>query len=98
MNMRRIYIVTYDISDPKRLRRVFKTMKGFGVHLQLSVFQCDLPEIDLVRMRSALATVISATEDKVLIFDLGPTENSPIRRVIALGQPVRIFKREPRVI
>jgi CRISPR-associated protein Cas2 len=77
--MRRLYIVTYDICDPKRLRRVFKTMKGFGTHLQLSVFQCDLPAVDIMKMRAALTEIIHHTEDQVLIIDLGPTEARPIR-------------------
>ena len=38
----RLYIVAYDIADQKRWRRVFRTMKGFGRWLQLSVFQCRL--------------------------------------------------------
>ena len=38
----RLYIVAYDIADPKRWRRVFKVMKGYGHWLQLSVFQCRL--------------------------------------------------------
>ena len=40
--MRNSYIVSYDISDPKRLRQVFQTMRGWGDHLQYSVFECDL--------------------------------------------------------
>ncbi|NLE47060.1 MAG: CRISPR-associated endonuclease Cas2 [Sandaracinaceae bacterium] len=27
------YIVTYDISDPKRLRKVFQILRGYGDHL-----------------------------------------------------------------
>lgn len=38
----RLYIVAYDISSPKRWRRVFKVMKGYGEWVQLSVFQCRL--------------------------------------------------------
>ena len=38
----RLYIVAYDIAEPKRWRRVFKVMKGYGYWLQLSVFQCRL--------------------------------------------------------
>jgi len=38
----RLYIVTYDIGDERRWRRVFKLMKGYGRWLQLSVFQCRL--------------------------------------------------------
>ena len=37
-----LYLVTYDIRDDKRWRRVFRLMKGFGEWLQLSVFQCRL--------------------------------------------------------
>ena len=32
----RLYIVAYDIAEPKRWRRVFKVMKGYGHWLQLS--------------------------------------------------------------
>ena len=42
MSDERTYIVTYDISDARRWRRVYKTMTGFGEWLQLSVFQCRL--------------------------------------------------------
>jgi len=38
----RLYIVAYDIADQKRWRGVFRTMKGYGRWLQLSVFQCRL--------------------------------------------------------
>ena len=39
--MRNTYIVSYDISGPKRLRKVFKTMKAWENHLQLFVFECQ---------------------------------------------------------
>ena len=42
MNDERLYIVTYDIADQRRWRRVFKAMQGYGEWLQLSVFQCRL--------------------------------------------------------
>ena len=32
------YIVAYDISDPKRLRRVARVCEDFGYRKQLSVF------------------------------------------------------------
>ncbi|MDI3463214.1 MAG: CRISPR-associated protein Cas2 [Nitrospira sp.] len=90
--------MTYDIADPKRLRRVFKTMKGFGAHLQLSVFQCDLPEIDLVRMKEALTEIIHHTEDQVLIIDLGATESNPVKRMESLGLKAEMEERRPRVL
>src|ERR1039458_4021608 len=37
--MRFSYLICYDICDDKRLRKVFQTMRGFGDHLQFSVFE-----------------------------------------------------------
>ena len=36
------YIVTYDIRNPKRLRRVAKTCEDFGCRRQLSIFLCRI--------------------------------------------------------
>ena len=38
--MRNTYLVCYDIRDDKRLRKVHKTMRDFGDHLQYSIFEC----------------------------------------------------------
>ena len=48
--MRSVYLVTYDIRDDKRLRKVFKTLRNWGDHLQYSVFECQLNLGDLVRL------------------------------------------------
>ena len=85
--MRNSYIVTYDISDDKRLRQVFKTMRDFGDHLQYSVFECQLTPTDLVRLRAELAGIIHHTEDQVLFVDLGPSEGRGDRVIAALGRP-----------
>jgi len=94
--MRRLYIVTYDICDPKRLRKVFKTMKGFGQHLQLSVFRCDLTKMEHFEMIAALQAIIHHGEDQILIVDLGQTEAMQIR-VESVGRPVPKERRESRV-
>ncbi len=52
--MRNVYLVTYDVSDDRRRDRVFATLRGFGDHLQYSVFRCELAEIERVRLRARL--------------------------------------------
>jgi CRISPR-associated protein Cas2 len=42
-------LVCYDISDDKRLRKVFQSMRKFGDHSQYSVFECQLTAMDLAR-------------------------------------------------
>jgi len=56
--MRTSYLVCYDISDDKRLRKVFKAMRNYGDHLQYSVFECQMTSTDLVRCRAELAEII----------------------------------------
>ena len=69
--MDHVYLVCYDISEQKRWRRVYKTMKGYGVWLQLSVFQCRLSRVNLLRMTDTLTELIDTAEDHLMIIDIG---------------------------
>ena len=81
------YLVCYDISDEKRLRKVFKAMRGYGDHLQYSVFECQLTPMDLARCRNKLSQIIHHREDQVLFVNLGPAEGRGDRVITALGKP-----------
>lgn len=85
--MRNSFLVCYDISDDKRLRRVFKTMRAWGDHLQFSVFECQLSRSDLARLRAELSEIIHHDQDQVLFVDLGPSEGRGDRVITALGRP-----------
>lgn len=85
--MRTTYIVTYDVCDPKRLRKAFKTCKAYGTHLQLSVFECDLSASDLVKLKHELNEIINNAEDQVLFIELGPTAGRGDRVIESLGVP-----------
>lgn len=87
MSGRQTYIVSYDVSDPRRLRQVFKTLRGWGDHLQLSVFQCELSPKELVELQSALGEIIQRDEDQVLFIDVGPVEGRGSESIEALGRP-----------
>lgn len=85
--MRTTYLVCYDICDPKRLRKVFQTMRNYGDHLQYSVFECQFTEMDLVRCQGELSEIIHHEEDQVLFVNLGPSEGRGDRVITALGKP-----------
>ena len=85
--MRNTYIVTYDIRDDKRLRKVFKTMRNYGDHLQYSVFECQFTPIDLAKCTHELGEIINHAHDQILLIDLGPAEGRGERVITALGQP-----------
>jgi len=73
-------------------------MKGFGAHMQYSVFQCDLPAVDLVKLKAELGEIINHHEDQVLIIDLGPTEGRPIKSIESIGLSVEIVTRKSQII
>lgn len=96
--MRTRYLVTYDVADARRLRQVFKVMKGFGTWLQLSVFSCDLTEMTLVTMKAELTKVMHHTEDAVLIVDVGPSEGRGMTSFECLGRATRPPDKAPRIV
>lgn len=91
------YIVTYDISDSKRWRRVFKTMHGFGDWLQLSVFQCRLSRRRCAELETQLRELIKAGEDHVLVIDIGPAEKTDIV-VKSIGKTFSAIERRAIVV
>ena len=78
------WIVSYDISDPKRLRKVALTCEDFGVRKQYSVFLCRLSTTDFVRLRSRLYDVIHLEEDQVLFI---PLCAKCVQGIEAMGRP-----------
>jgi len=83
---RNVYLVCYDIREPRRLRKTHQTMLGYGDPLQYSVFVCDLSPLERVLMEEAVRQVANLQEDSVVIVDLGPAEGMAKRRIQVLGQ------------
>jgi CRISPR-associated protein Cas2 len=93
----RLYIVSYDIADDRRWRRVYRVMNGYGRWLQLSVFQCRLTPRRRQDMAAALEAVINKRDDHVLIIDVGPAEKiNP--RVESLGKTFESVTREAIIV
>jgi CRISPR-associated protein Cas2 len=84
--MRNRYIVSYDICEPKRLRRVHRTMRGYGEPLQYSVFRCDLSPAERVLLIEALTPLLHHQEDQVMLIDIGPVEGRGAESIETLGR------------
>ena len=63
-------VISYDIPDDRRRAKVMKTLKNFGMHVQYSVFECDLKQADFSRLREQLARLISKKDDNIRIYTL----------------------------
>lgn len=68
--MKANYLVCYDISDPKRLGRVIRHMKGKGLHIEYSVWYCSLTWPELNALKQALRGMIDDEKDDVRIYPL----------------------------
>ena len=97
MSDERTYIVTYDISDARRWRRVYKTMTGFGEWLQLSVFQCRLSRRRRAELETRLRELVKSGEDHVLLIDIGPANRMPLA-IESIGKTFASIERQAVVI
>ena len=56
-------VISYDIKSDSRRTKIFKALKDYGDWVQYSVFECDLKEQELLKLRRRL--------DKLLVKEEG---------------------------
>ena len=66
-------ILVYDINLEKKegqkvLRNVYKTCKRYLIHIQNSVFEGELLESQLIKLKSELNKYIRKDQDSVIVF------------------------------
>ncbi|HUC93255.1 MAG TPA: CRISPR-associated endonuclease Cas2 [Paenibacillus sp.] len=83
MAKKQYYIVCYDIRDPRRWRKCYKILNGYGERLQYSVFRCSLTEKQLAELRFKLVKEMDAV-DNLLIAPIHPEY---IKNVFVLNMP-----------
>lgn len=65
--MKHWFLVAYDVADDKRLRRVAKTLEGYGVRCQYSIFRCSMSDREAERLRWELAKIMAADDSLLLL-------------------------------
>jgi CRISPR-associated protein Cas2 len=61
------YLIAYDIRSPKRWRKAYKLLQGYGERLQYSIFRCWLNQRSREKLRWELETILTADDDVLLI-------------------------------
>jgi CRISPR-associated protein Cas2 len=93
MTQARLFLLAYDISSPKRWRRVQRIIKRSCQRSQLSVFLCRSTLARMERMESELRQVMHPRDDRLMIVDLGiahqadkrVTASNPLSDIAQLG-------------
>ncbi|MBL8810479.1 MAG: CRISPR-associated endonuclease Cas2 [Planctomycetaceae bacterium] len=85
--MKHIYLICYDVADPKRLRKVYKTLQGAGESLQYSVFRCELSKEERQKLIELLWDILNLAEDRLLVANLGHSDSRGIDCLQYWGVP-----------
>ena len=65
-----ITLITYDITEPKRLNDLRQFLKEFGLRTQKSVFECDIDNDALKRIRAYCRDHLDIVKDSVRIYKI----------------------------
>ena len=65
-----LILVSYDIPDDRRRVKIAKTLEDFGERVQYSVFECELEQEHLDRLRRRLAKIVEEEDDSVRFYFL----------------------------
>jgi CRISPR-associated endonuclease Cas2 len=78
-----LHIVTYDIRDNRRWRRLFQLLKRRGAHRQLSVFLVHADDKSIRKLAEQIGRIIDPAVDAVLIAPINRLQGD---KIIELGQ------------
>ena len=84
--LRHLFLVGYDISCDRRLRRALKVVKGHAVGGQKSLYECWLTAGELQQAMHAMRVLIDPEEDRVVFVQLDP--RAQVRTLGVAVEPV----------
>lgn len=68
-------ILVYDIGE-KRVQKVLKTCRKYLYWVQNSVFEGDITDANLVKLKTELRKIINTKEDSILFYQFRSTRYS----------------------
>ena len=61
------HLISYDVRDAKRLRKVAKKMEAYGTRIQYSVFRCRLDRETMEKLHWELSKIMETVDDLLVI-------------------------------
>ena len=87
---RTLYLIFYDISEPRRLRKIHKLINAYAIGGQKSLYECWLTPNDLLKLKQNLVEQMEPLTDRVQIVQLD-TQSKPIFMGLASRQSIKPF-------
>ncbi|MDA4088290.1 CRISPR-associated endonuclease Cas2 [Mycolicibacterium hassiacum] len=82
----RRFLIAYDVPSDQRRSRLSNKLQAYGDRVQYSVFVVDASPAKLRRLRHELSQIIEASEDSVLLCDLGLVSAIQEDRFVCIGR------------
>ena len=76
-------IISYDVVEDKRRTKVMKFLKGYGMRVQYSVFECDLTPLQFTKVQHTILGLIDSKTDSVRCYQL---DVAAVKQIKILGQ------------
>ncbi len=84
------YLIAYDITDSKMVKKAHKVCKNFGHAVQYSVFICHLSDDNLAILKSRLAPLVDPKKDQVMYVKLREGKEGGLQKnsISIMGRPI----------
>jgi CRISPR-associated endonuclease Cas2 len=73
MAEKRKFLICYDITAPKRWRKVHNLLSATAMPVQYSVFEAELSNAELAQLQAQLQSCLKTDADKLTIYRLFKT-------------------------
>lgn len=77
-------VVTYDMSDDKRRRRLVRVLESWGYRVQESVFEAWTTKQERLKLKKQIRKCLNESQDQIAIYVLPAVDCADIR-VIGTG-------------
>ncbi len=72
-------VVAYDITEPKRLKKIADTCMGYGIRIQYSIFECRLTAPQFDEMWGKLCKIADPENDRLVAYPIFAREDRETR-------------------
>ncbi len=88
-------VIAYDITRPRRLNRIARVMKDYGMRVQKSIFVADMDGLRFAHMRHRVEGEMDLEEDAVKYF---PLCDRCADTLVAIGRRAGDYEDKPFLI
>ncbi len=85
MQSKQFMVISYDISNDRRRRKVMKIMEDFGKRVQYSVFECRLLPAEAAKLKKRRRPHVREVQDSIRFYSISADDVGRIE-VMGAGQ------------